>query len=319
MRIFIAGATGVLGRRLVELFTKRGHKAAGLVRDPRGEQRVTALGGEPRWADLFDAATLARAAEGCEVIIHAATAIPVKPKTSPQDWALNDRIRREGTRALTNAAARVGAKLYLQQSVVWVARPRDGSPFQEDSPIVCEDPILQSAADAESISREAGAKHGFRVAVLRGGSFYDADSRHTRMLAEGLRRRKLPIIGAGSAVWAMIHTDDMAAAFVAAAEKPQNGIWHVVDNELVTVGDLFSAIAAKLGASPCASVAGADDSGRHSRALFHCVHAHHQCSASSRLRLDAAIPHVSRRPGSDFRGVEEQGFFEGSIMYGHGS
>jgi nucleoside-diphosphate-sugar epimerase len=68
------------------------------------------------------------------------------------------------------------------------------------------------------------------------------------MLAEGLRRRKLPIIGSGNAVWAMIHTDDMAAAFVAAAEKPQNGIWHVVDNELVTMGDLFSAIATKLAA-----------------------------------------------------------------------
>jgi len=248
MRIFIAGATGVLGRRLVELFTKRGHKVAGLVRDPRGEQRVTALGGEPRWADLFDAATLARAAEGCEVMIHAATAIPVKPKTSPQDWALNDRIRREGTRALTEAAALVGAKLYLQQSVVWVARPRDESSFDEDSPVVCADPILQSAADAESISREAGAKNGFSVAVLRGGSFYDADSGYTRMLAEGLRRRKLPIIGSGNAVWAMIHTDDMAAAFVAAAEKPQNGIWHVVDNELVTMGDLFSAMATKLAA-----------------------------------------------------------------------
>ncbi len=248
MRIFIAGATGVLGRRLIEQLTKRGHRVAGLVRDPRGEQRVKSLGGEPHWADLFNASALARAVDRCEVIIHAATAIPVKPKTSPRDWALNDRIRREGTRALTEAAALVGAKLYLQQSVVWVARPRDGSFFDEDSPVACADPILQSAADAESIAREAGAKNGFSVAVLRGGSFYDADSRHTRMLAEGLRRRKLPIIGSGGAVWAMIHTDDMAAAFVAAAEKPQNGIWHVVDDELVAVRDLVSAFAAKLGA-----------------------------------------------------------------------
>lgn len=250
MRVFVAGATGVLGRRLIEQFTKRGHTVAGLVRDPRGEQRVKSLGGEPRWADLFKPETLARAAEGCEVMIHAATAIPVKPKTSPQDWALNDRIRREGTRALAEATATVGAKLYLQQSIVWVARPRDGSPFQEDSPIVCEDSILQSAADAESIAREAGEKHGFRVAVLRGGSFYDDDSGHTRMLAEGLRRRKLPVIGSGDAVWAMIHTDDMAAAFVAAAEKPQNGVWHVVDDELVTVRDLLSTFAEKLGAPP---------------------------------------------------------------------
>jgi nucleoside-diphosphate-sugar epimerase len=248
LRIFIAGATGVLGRRLVEQFARRGHSVAGLVRDPRGEQRVRSLGGEPRWADLFNAATLAHAAEGCDVILHAATSIPVKQKISPQDWVMNDRIRRDGTRALADAAARVGAKLYLQQSVVWVARPRDGSPFQEDSPIVCDDPILQSAADAESIAREAGEKHGFRVAVLRGGSFYDAESGHTRMLAEGLRRRRLPIMGSGDAIWAMIHTDDMAAAFVAAAEKSQSGVWHVVDNELVTVRDFFSTFAVKLGA-----------------------------------------------------------------------
>ncbi|HYL09963.1 MAG TPA: NAD(P)-dependent oxidoreductase [Candidatus Acidoferrales bacterium] len=248
MRIFISGATGVLGRRLVEQFARRGHSVAGLVRDPRGEQRVKSLGGEPRWADLFNPATLARAAEGCDIILHAATSIPVKPKISTQDWMMNDRIRREGTRALADAAARVGAKLYLQQSVVWVARPRDESPFREDSPVVCEDPILQSAADAESIAREAGEKHGFCVAVLRGGSFYDAESGHTRMLAEGLRHRKLPIMGSGDAVWAMIHTDDMAAAFVAAAEKPQSGIWHVVDNELVTVRDFFLTFAMKLGA-----------------------------------------------------------------------
>lgn len=163
---------------------------------------------------------------------------------------MNDRIRRDGTRALTDAAARVGAKLYLQQSVVWVARPRNGSAFQEDSPIVCDDPILQSAVDAESIAREAGAKNGFRTAILRGGSFYDADSGHTRMLAEGFRRRKLPIIGSGDAIWAMIHTDDMASAFVSAAEKPRTGVWHVVDDELVTVRDFFSTFAANLGARP---------------------------------------------------------------------
>ena len=107
---------------------------------------------------------------------------------------------------------------------------------------------MQSAADAEAIAREAGAKHGFRVAVLRGGSFYDRDSAHTLMMAEGLRHRKLPIIGSGDALWAMNHTDDMAAAFVAAAQKPQDGTWHVVDNELVTIRDFFSAFAAKLAA-----------------------------------------------------------------------
>src|SRR5689334_9715480 len=101
VRLFIAGATGVLGRELIRQFRGRGHEVLGLARDPRGEQAIGSLGGAPRRADLFDAEALARAAEGAEVVVHAATAIPVKTRTRPEDWALNDRIRREGTRALT--------------------------------------------------------------------------------------------------------------------------------------------------------------------------------------------------------------------------
>jgi nucleoside-diphosphate-sugar epimerase len=246
MRIFIAGASGVLGRRLVRQFTARGHLVIGQVRSEKAETVVLAAGGEPRHADLFDAESLAQAADGCDTVIHAATAIPVKRKTIPADWAMNDHIRRKGTRCLAEAAGRIGAKTYLQQSVVWVARPKDDSAFDEDSPVVAH-PVMQSAIDAEAIAREAGATEGFVTAVLRGGAFYDCDSAHTRMLADGVRKRAMPIIGTGSAVWAMIHTDDAASAFVTVAEHPRNGVWHVVDNELVTVRTLLEAVAAHLG------------------------------------------------------------------------
>jgi len=249
LKVFIAGATGVLGRRLVRRFTERGHAVVGLVRSTNGENIVRALGGEPRQADLFDSDSLAKAADGCDTVIHAATAIPTKQKTIPADWALNDRIRRQGTRRLTEAAGKIGAKAYLQQSVVWVARPKDGSAFDEDSPLA-PDPLVQSAIDAETIAREAGSVDGFTTAVLRGGAFYDSDSAHTQMLAEGIRKRALPIIGSGDAVWTMIHTDDVASAFVTVAEQPRNGIWHVVDNEPVTVRELLLAWASRLGARP---------------------------------------------------------------------
>src|SRR5213595_491493 len=101
MRVFVAGATGVLGRRVVRQLVARGHVAVGLTRSESGDATVRSLGGEPRRADLFDADALARAAEGCSVVIHAATAIPTKVRTRPKDWDMNDRIRREGTRALT--------------------------------------------------------------------------------------------------------------------------------------------------------------------------------------------------------------------------
>jgi nucleoside-diphosphate-sugar epimerase len=248
MRVFIAGASGVLGRRLVRQLVERGHSVIGLARTLKAENAIKAAGGETRQADLFDADSLARAAEGCDTVIHAATAIPVKQKTSPADWAMNDRIRRKGTRCLTEAAAKIGAKSYVQQSIVWVARPKDDSPFDESSPVVPE-PTIQSAIDSEQIAREAESAEGFTVAILRGGVFYDSEAAHMHLLADALRQRQLPIIGSGDAVWALIHADDAASAFVAAAEKPTSGVWHVVDNELVPVRVFLKEFAARLGVS----------------------------------------------------------------------
>jgi nucleoside-diphosphate-sugar epimerase len=225
----------------------RGHSAIGQVRSAKAESAVREAGGEPRHADLFDAESLARAADGCDTVVHAATAIPVKQKTTPADWAMNDHIRRKGTRCLTEAAAKIGAKTYLQQSIAWVARPKNDSPFNEDSPVVPE-PAIQSAIDAEVIAREAESAEGFTVSILRAGFFYDCESGHTRMLAGALRKRQMPIIGGGEAAWAMIHTDDAASAYVIAAEKPRSGVWHIVDNELVEVRTFLQEFAARLGA-----------------------------------------------------------------------
>jgi nucleoside-diphosphate-sugar epimerase len=247
MKVFIAGASGVLGRRLVRHFVARGHSAIGQVRSAKAESAVREAGGEPRHADLFDAESLARAADGCDTVVHAATAIPVKQKTTPADWAMNDHIRRKGTRCLIEAAAKIGAKTYLQQSIAWVARPKNDSPFNEDSPVVPE-PAIQSAIDAEVIAREAESAEGFTVSILRAGFFYDCESGHTRMLAGALRKRQMPIIGGGEAAWAMIHTDDAASAYVIAAEKPRSGVWHIVDNELVEVRTFLQEFAARLGA-----------------------------------------------------------------------
>ena len=251
MKIFIAGASGVLGRRLVRQLVARGHSVIGQVRSAKAEAAVAGAGGEPRHADLFDPESLARTADGCEIVIHAATAIPTKQKTTPADWAMNDHIRRKGTRCLAEAAGKIGAKAYIQQSVVWVANPKDGVPFDEDSPVVA-DSLLQSAVDAEAIAREGGAAEGFTTVILRGGAFYDCDSAHTRMLADGMRKRAMPIVGRGDAVWSLIHTDDAASAYVAAAEQapelPREGVWHIVDDEPVAVSALFEAIAQRMGA-----------------------------------------------------------------------
>jgi nucleoside-diphosphate-sugar epimerase len=249
MKIFIAGATGVLGRRLIGQFRARNHSVIGLVRSSQGEQIVQSFGGESRWGDLFDTDTLARAAEGANVVIQAATSIPNKRRLAPSDFEMNNRIRRDGTRALTTCAAKIGAQLYLQQSIVWVVQPSDGSAFNEDSP-TSPNPVTLSAVEGEAIAREAGERFGFNVSVLRCGWFYSADSSHTRIMGEELFRRRMPIIGKGNAIKSLLHIDDAASAFITAAETNQGGLWHIVDDYPVTMAELLTGFAARLGAPP---------------------------------------------------------------------
>ncbi len=245
MRVFIAGATGVLGRRLVRQFRDRDHEVVGLVRDPRGRQLVESFGGEAYEGNLFDVDSLAKGAKRADVVIRAATAIPRSIRPRGDSWAMNDRIRREGTQALTECAAKVGAGLYLQESIVWVARPPDGSAYDEDSPGQ-SDSITQSVLDSEAIAQRATEGSGLKAGTLRCGIFYGADAYHTRQIGEDLMRRRAPIVGRGDATWTLLHLDDAASAFVAAAEAKRGGLWHVVDDEPVGVGQFFWSFAKHL-------------------------------------------------------------------------
>lgn len=248
MRVFIAGATGVLGRRIVRQLREKNHQVVGLARDEKGSQTIRKLGGEAVVADIFDADSMAGAVKQADVVIHAATAIPTKVSSTPSDWAMNDRLRREGTRALAEAAAKLGAKTYIQQSVVWVARPSDDSFFDEKTVVKEPDELYRSAFDGEQLASEAGEKYGFNVSVLRCGGFYAPDATHTRSFAQGLLKRRLPLIGAGLALSANLHADDAASAFVAVAEAGRRGLWHVTDDEPVTIRDMLFEFARQLGA-----------------------------------------------------------------------
>ena len=248
MKVFIAGATGVLGRSLIRQFRERGHSAIGMARSTENENTIRKLGGESRRADLFDADSLARAAEGADVIVHAATAIPTKTKPRPEDWKTNDRIRRDGTRALAQAAGRVGAKQLLVQSITWVARPENQSAFDEDSP-PHTDFITRSTVEMETIARDAANKEGFKAAILRCGWFHGPDAAHTRYFGAQLLARRLPIIGKGDAMWQWIHVDDAASAFVTVAESGRGGLWHVTDDQPVSAGAYLAGFAQRLGAS----------------------------------------------------------------------
>ena len=99
MEVFIAGATGVLGRRLVQQFVGARHSVTGLARSDENVRLIESLGAKALKADIFDSNSLARAAAGAEVIVHAATSIPTTAKIRPADWELNDRLCHEATLA----------------------------------------------------------------------------------------------------------------------------------------------------------------------------------------------------------------------------
>jgi nucleoside-diphosphate-sugar epimerase len=255
MNVFVAGATGVLGRRLVAELADRGHEVVGLTRDEPGDRRVREAGGVPRCGDILDRDSLreaAEAADGPDVVVHAATAIPTKQKPTAEDWQRNDRVRRDGARNLTAVAGEIGADRYLQQSIVWVARQPDGSTFDETADPY-PDRTTRSALDAERIAQEAADEAGFDATVLRCGFFYAHDSAHTRTFGEELLADNMPIIGGGllgrdDAELSLLHADDAASAFAAAAEGDANGLYHVVDEEPVAVADLMRAFADRLDA-----------------------------------------------------------------------
>lgn len=245
MRVAVAGATGALGRPLVRELVARGHAVVGLARSPENEPVLQALGAEPRRADLFDPAALARACAGADVVVRAATHIPRAAEATPGDWAANDRIRREGTRHLLAAAAEAGAEAYLQESIVWAARPAGGQAFDEASHPVADE-VTASAVDAERLAREA---RGLRTATLRLGWLY-GPTVHLRDMAEALRARRMPIVGRGDAPLCFLHVEDAARAFADAAERRAQGLFHVVDDQPTGFGPFLQAFAEALGAPP---------------------------------------------------------------------
>jgi nucleoside-diphosphate-sugar epimerase len=250
MRLFVAGATGVLGRRIVAECVDRGHEVVGLTRDDRGDALIRQRGGEPHRGDVLDRDSLVDGAAGADVVIHAATKIPTDQNPDDEDWALNDRVRREGAENLLSTAATVGTDRFILQSIVWVARQPDGTRFDETAP-PNPDRSTRSALDAERLVRDGADEHGFEPVVLRGGWFYAPDTAHTRQLGERLLAARMPIIGRGllgrrDATLSFVHVDDAGRAFADAVEGTATGTFHVVDDEPTTYAGFLRAFADRL-------------------------------------------------------------------------
>lgn len=244
MNVFVAGATGVLGTRIVDRLRDRGHDVVGLARDDEGAKLVESRSGEPREGDVLDEKSLERAVpDDVDVVVHAATAIPTSEKPSEEEWERNDRVRLDGAKNLV-AAAGDAADRFVFPSIVWVARQPDGSHFDETAERH-PDRATRSAAETEDYLREAASEYGFDATILRCGFFYAPDGAFTHQLAENLLEGDMPIIGGGllgrrDAELSMLHADDAGRAFADAIEAEATGLYHVADEERVTLADYLS-------------------------------------------------------------------------------
>ncbi|MEA2216171.1 MAG: hypothetical protein QOK19_1732 [Solirubrobacteraceae bacterium] len=253
MRIFLAGATGVIGSRLLPRLLEDGHDVTAMTRSTERAERLRAAGAVAVVADALDEQAVRAAVEAAaaEAVIHQLTALPkrIDPRRIERDFALNDRLRDEGTRILAAAAGAVGARL-IAQSVAFLYEPGPpGTIHDEDDPLLREPPpsFARTAAAVKSLERTVLAAGG---TVLRYGYFYGPGSgvAPDGSFAADLRRRRMPVVGRGQGVWSFIHVDDAAAATVSALAAGSGAVYNVVDDDPALVSDWLPALAEAVGA-----------------------------------------------------------------------
>jgi 2-alkyl-3-oxoalkanoate reductase len=261
MKIFVAGATGALGKRLVPQLVANGHEVVGMTRTPDKQDLLRSLGARPVVADALDADAVAHAvAEAApDVIVHQMTALggAMDMRHVDEVFALTNRLRTEGTDHLLAAGRAVGVKRVVAQSYAGWPFARVGGPVKtEDDPLDPDPPDkLRATLDAiRHVERAVTAIEWGEGVVLRYGGFYgpgtSLSSDPTAEMVRPIRERKFPLVGDGGGVWSFVQIDDAARATVAAIENGHTGIYNVVDDDPAFVREWLPALAKVLEAKP---------------------------------------------------------------------
>jgi nucleoside-diphosphate-sugar epimerase len=251
--VFLTGATGVVGRRVVPLLVARGHRVTAAGRSAEKLARLEAAGAKTVAAGLFDAAALGRAIEGAQadVVVNLATHIPSAAwrMLLPGAWRENDRIRRDGSAAVARAAREAGASGFVQESFAPIYEGAGEAWIDESAP-VRPAPYNRSVLDAERAS--AGFTGDRRRGVaLRFAGFYGPDP-FLESLLGSVRRGWAPLPGPPGAYWSALAQDDAASAVVAVVEalvarSLPAGVYNVCDDEPLTRDEFAATLAAALG------------------------------------------------------------------------
>jgi nucleoside-diphosphate-sugar epimerase len=256
MKIFLAGATGAIGKQLVPRLVSAGHDVVGTTRSQSRQDAIRQMGATPVVVDALDAEQVAEAVAAAhpDVIVHQLTAISdIDLRHFDRSFATTNRLRTVGTDHLLSAGHAVGVKRFIAQSYAAWPYARTGGPVKTEQDPLDSDPPREMRASLDAIRHLEDAVTSAdwtEGIVLRYGGFYGPGT----SLAPGgeqfelVRKRKYPVVGSGGGVWSFIHIADAAEATVAAIERGRRGIYNIVDDEPAPVAEWLPALATELGA-----------------------------------------------------------------------
>jgi nucleoside-diphosphate-sugar epimerase len=257
MRVFVAGASGVIGRPLVRRLTEAGHEVVGMTSHEAGTPAIEESGGHAVVCDALDPDAL-RETVGVarpDVVVNELTKLPRDydaRKLDERFYGPTKRIRTVGGGNLLGAAVDAGARRFVTQSIAFLYAPEgemikdeDGRPWTEAAPPFGDG--VRAMVSHEQAVIEAEAIEGV---VLRYGWFYGPGTYYAReaSIAQMVRRRRFPIVRGSDGLFSFIHIEDAAGATVTACERGDPGIYNVVDDEPATVAEWLPAYAEALGA-----------------------------------------------------------------------
>ncbi|MGN6588607.1 MAG: NAD-dependent epimerase/dehydratase family protein [Solirubrobacterales bacterium] len=255
MKVFVAGATGAIGRPLIRQLVAAGHEVTGMTRRPERAGELRDAGAEAVVCDAFDAEGLREAAVAArpEAVVHALTALPERfgPRT---DLRPTNRVRTEGTRNLIAAAQAAGARRVIAESVAFFYAPEGGWVKDEEAPLDLDAPgkFGPAVAAVTDLERQVLGAEGMEGFVLRFGWFYGPGTYISPggSQIEEVHKRRDPVVGEGNATFSFIHIDDAASAVVAAIQRGAPGVYNVVDDEPSPMREWLPLLAEILGAKP---------------------------------------------------------------------
>jgi 2-alkyl-3-oxoalkanoate reductase len=257
VKVFVAGASGAIGQPLVRQLVAAGHEVTGMTRREERAEEIRAAGARAVVCDVFDRTALeaAVAVAAPEAVVHMLTALPARI-----DWKADDpleptnRVRREGTRNLIDAARAAGARRLVAESVAFLYAPRGGWVKDEEAPLFKGAPApFGDAVDAlADLERQVRGADGLEGLVLRFGWFYGPGTSYAAggSQADEMRRRRFPVVGKGTGTFSFIHVEDAASAALAAVERGAPGTYNVTDDEPAPMREWLPVYAEALGAKP---------------------------------------------------------------------